>query len=44
MSDTRRAALARRAGLVEEQDGLFRAREEELPLLRYYANSIAHFT
>ena len=28
--------------LVDEQDGLFRARREEEPLLRYYANSIAH--
>jgi len=28
--------------LVEEKDGLFRAREPELPLLAYYANSIAH--
>jgi glycerol-3-phosphate O-acyltransferase len=28
--------------LVEERDGLLAAREEELPLLRYYANSIAH--
>ena len=28
--------------LVEETHGLFRARESELPLLRYYANSIAH--
>jgi glycerol-3-phosphate O-acyltransferase len=28
--------------LVEETDGLFRAREPELPLLAYYANSIAH--
>jgi len=28
--------------LVEEQDGLYRAREDELPLLAYYANSIAH--
>jgi glycerol-3-phosphate O-acyltransferase len=28
--------------LVEEDDGLFRAREPELPLLAYYANSIAH--
>jgi len=28
--------------LVEVQDGLYRARAEELPLLRYYANSIAH--
>jgi glycerol-3-phosphate O-acyltransferase len=28
--------------LVDESQGLFRARESELPLLRYYANSIAH--
>jgi glycerol-3-phosphate O-acyltransferase len=28
--------------LVEDAEGLFRARREELPLLRYYANSIAH--
>ncbi len=28
--------------LVDEKDGLFTARPEELPLLRYYANSIAH--
>jgi glycerol-3-phosphate O-acyltransferase len=28
--------------LVEEKDGLFRAREEEIPLLAYYANSISH--
>ena len=28
--------------LVEEKEGLFVARPEELPLLRYYANSIAH--
>ena len=28
--------------LVDEQDGMFRARPEEEPLLRYYANSIAH--
>ncbi len=28
--------------LVEEREGVFSAREEELPLLRYYANSIAH--
>jgi glycerol-3-phosphate O-acyltransferase len=28
--------------LVDENDGLFRAREAELPLLAYYANSIAH--
>ena len=28
--------------LVDETDGLYRARENELALLRYYANSIAH--
>ncbi len=28
--------------LVLEQDGLYRARADEWPLLRYYANSIAH--
>ena len=28
--------------LVDEQDGLYRTRPEEAPLLRYYANSIAH--
>jgi glycerol-3-phosphate O-acyltransferase len=28
--------------LVQEHDGLFRAREPELPLLAYYANSITH--
>lgn len=28
--------------LVEERDGTYRARPEELPLLGYYANSIAH--
>lgn len=28
--------------LVEERDGLYAARREELPLLTYYANSIAH--
>jgi glycerol-3-phosphate O-acyltransferase len=28
--------------LVEEKEGLFRARQEELPLLAYYANSISH--
>ena len=28
--------------LVEETQGLYRARPEELPLLAYYANSIAH--
>ena len=29
--------------LVTERDGLFTAGQSELPLLRYYANSIAHF-
>ena len=28
--------------LVDEREGLFRVREEEKPLLAYYANSIAH--
>ena len=28
--------------LVEEKDGLFALRDIELPLIRYYANSIAH--
>jgi glycerol-3-phosphate O-acyltransferase len=28
--------------LVEERDGLYAARRGEEPLLRYYANSIAH--
>ena len=28
--------------LVDVQDGLYRARAEELPMLHYYANSIAH--
>jgi glycerol-3-phosphate O-acyltransferase len=28
--------------LVDERQGLYAAREAELPLLRYYANSIAH--
>ncbi len=28
--------------LVEEKDGLFRPVPEELPLLRYYANAVAH--
>jgi glycerol-3-phosphate O-acyltransferase len=28
--------------LVEEKDGLYSARPEELPLLTYYANSVAH--
>jgi len=27
---------------ADETDGLYRARPEEMPLLRYYANSIAH--
>ena len=30
--------------VVEERDGLFRAVPENLPVLAYYANSIAHFT
>jgi glycerol-3-phosphate O-acyltransferase len=29
--------------LVDESEGLFRANAEEMPLLAYYANSIAHF-
>ena len=29
--------------LVDEKDGLFTPRREQLPLLAYYANSIAHF-
>jgi hypothetical protein len=28
--------------LVDEADGLYSSRAAELPLLRYYANSIAH--
>jgi glycerol-3-phosphate O-acyltransferase len=28
--------------LVEEKDGLYAVRQSELPLIRYYANSIAH--
>jgi glycerol-3-phosphate O-acyltransferase len=28
--------------LVDEKDGLLTAKTEELPLLKYYANSIAH--
>ena len=28
--------------LVDDADGLFRARPEEVPLLSYYASSIAH--
>jgi glycerol-3-phosphate O-acyltransferase len=35
-----RMLLMRR--LVEEREGAYLAREAELPLLRYYANSIAH--
>jgi glycerol-3-phosphate O-acyltransferase len=30
--------------LVDESEGVFRAREAELPLLAYYANSISHLT
>jgi len=29
--------------IVEERDGLFRAVPENLPVLAYYANSVAHF-
>jgi glycerol-3-phosphate O-acyltransferase len=29
--------------LIDETEGLFRARASELPLLQYYANSIRHF-
>ena len=29
--------------LVEEKDGLYAARPIEMPLIRYYANSLAHF-
>jgi glycerol-3-phosphate O-acyltransferase len=29
--------------LVDEREGLYRARAEEMPLLRYYAASIAHY-
>ncbi len=29
--------------LVEEKDGLYSANKDELPMLRYYANSIAHY-
>ena len=29
--------------LVEEKDGLFSVKPGELPMLRYYANSIAHY-
>jgi glycerol-3-phosphate O-acyltransferase len=28
--------------LVDEEDGIFRVRPEEMPLLAYYANSILH--
>jgi glycerol-3-phosphate O-acyltransferase len=34
--------MLRMRRLVDESDGLFRAREAELPLLAYYANSITH--
>lgn len=36
-----RALTLRR--LVDEREGLFRARASELPVLNYYANSIRHF-
>jgi hypothetical protein len=29
-------------GLILEEEGLFRVNPDELALLRYYANSIAH--
>ena len=29
--------------LVEESEGLYRTREQEQDMLRYYANSIVHF-
>ena len=35
-----RMLLLRR--LIGERDGLYYAQAEELPLLRYYANSISH--
>jgi glycerol-3-phosphate O-acyltransferase len=28
--------------MVEEREGLYQVRPDELPLLHYYANSIAH--
>jgi glycerol-3-phosphate O-acyltransferase len=34
--------MLRSRHLVDEREGIFTVREEELPLLRYYANSIAH--
>jgi glycerol-3-phosphate O-acyltransferase len=34
--------MLRQRRLVGERDGLFYAQAEEMPLLRYYANSIAH--
>lgn len=34
--------MLRMRHLVTEQDGLYGAEPEEAPLLRYYANSIAH--
>ncbi len=39
----RRPAHAHLRHLVEETDGLYTAQPTELPVLRYYANSIAHF-
>jgi len=34
--------MLRLRNLVGEREGLYYAESEELPLLRYYANSIAH--
>ena len=34
--------LLRLRRLVDEENGIFRARPEEMPLLTYYANSILH--
>ena len=34
--------MLRQRHLVDETDGLFRARPQELTLLAYYANSISH--
>jgi hypothetical protein len=34
--------MLRQRRLVGEREGLYYAQSEELPLLRYYANSIAH--
>jgi glycerol-3-phosphate O-acyltransferase len=35
--------MLRMRHLVDEKAGVFHARQEEMPLLAYYANSIAHF-